>query len=281
VQVTPEEIPAVARLVDELCGVVLDETKGYLIDSRLGNVAEAAGCAGFGEFCQKARASQTLQNQIIDAITTQETLFFRDNSPYEALKHKVIPETIDSKAGTPFPKRLRIWSAACSTGQEPYSIAMTLSELLPDIHSWDINILATDIADSAIKHASLGRYAKHEVQRGMTPQMLSKYFQEESGVWRVKEELRYMIHFDRRNLLEPFTGMGPFDIAFCRNVAIYFKMDAKRDLFNRLADQVTLDGYMFVGSSESLANLDSRFVPQHHCRSIFYQPNKQHAMATA
>ncbi len=279
-QVTPEEIPTVARLVNELCGVMLDETKGYLIDSRLGSIAEAAGCASFSEFSQKARASRTLQNQIIDAITTQETLFFRDNSPFEALKHKAIPEMIDSKAGTPYPKRLRIWSAACSTGQEPYSIAMTLCELLPDIHSWDVNILATDISDSAVAHASLGRYAKHEVQRGMTPLMLSKYFQEEPSGWRVKEELRGMIRFDRRNLLEQHTGLGPFDIIFCRNVAIYFEIETKRKLFNRLADRLVPDGYLFVGSSESLTNLDPRFIAQHHCRSVFYQPNKQPAMAT-
>ena len=165
-QVTPEEIPAVARLVNELCGVVLDETKGYLIDSRLGSVAQQAACASFGELCQKARGNRTVELKIIDAITTQETLFFRDNSPFEAFKHKAIPETIDAKANTAFPKRLRIWSAACSTGQEPYSIAMTLCNLLPDVHSWDIKILATDICDSAITQASLGRYAEHEVQRG-------------------------------------------------------------------------------------------------------------------
>ncbi len=278
-QVTPEEIPAVARLVDELCGVVLDETKGYLIDSRLGAIADAAGCANFGDFCRTARADRTLQDQIIDAITTQETLFFRDNSPFEALRHKAIPETIDAKAATPFPKRLRIWSAACSTGQEPYSIAMTLSDLLPDIQSWDINILATDICDSAVAHASLGRYAKHEVQRGMTPQMLSKYFQEEPDGWRVKEEIRCMIRFDRRNLLESFASLGPFDIIFCRNVAIYFETDVKRKLFNNLSDRLTPEGYLFVGSSESLTSLDSRFVAQHHCRSVFYQPNKRPDMA--
>ena len=165
-QVTSEEIPAVARFVDELCGVVLDETKGYLIDSRLGSLVEAAGCANFTEFLRKAQTVQTLQHQIVDAITTQETLFFRDSSPFDALSHKAIPETIDAKSGTPFSKRLRIWSAACSTGQEPYSIAMTLCNLLPDVHSWDIKILATDICDSAITQASLGRYAEHEVQRG-------------------------------------------------------------------------------------------------------------------
>ncbi len=156
---------------------------------------------------------------------------------------------------------------------------MTLSELLPDIQSRDVDILATDISDSAIMQASLGRHAKHEVQRGMTSQMLSKYFQQEADGWRVKEALRSMIRFDRRNLLQPMTGLGPFDIIFCRNVAIYFNEDVKRDLFNRLSERLTPDGYLFVGSSESLANLDPRFIPQHHCRSIFYQPNRQSVMS--
>ncbi len=109
--------------------------------------------------------------------------------------------------------------------------------------------------------------------------MLSKYFQQEADGWRVKEALRSMIRFDRRNLLQPMTGLGPFDIIFCRNVAIYFNEDVKRDLFNRLSERLTPDGYLFVGSSESLANLDPRFIPQHHCRSIFYQPNRQSVMS--
>ena len=273
--VTPQELPAVAKLVRDLCGVVLDETKGYLIDSRLAEIATAAACADFGDFCQKARSDMTLQNRIIDAITTQETLFFRDNSPFEALKQKAIPETIDIKASSPFPKRLRIWSAACSTGQEPYSIAMTLAEIIPDIANWDINILATDICDAAIAKASLGKYGRHEVQRGMSPLKLSKYFNEESDGWRIKEDLRYLIRFDRRNLLKPFTGLGPFDIFFCRNVAIYFETDVKRKLFNSLSDRLTPHGYLFTGSSESLNSLDSRFKAQQHCRSVFYQPNKR------
>jgi chemotaxis protein methyltransferase CheR len=278
-QITTREIPAVAQLVHKLCGVALDETKGYLIDSRLGGLVGEAGCASFSDLCEKAHGNKSLELNIIDAITTQETLFFRDESPFEALKHKAIPEAIDARASTPFPKRLRIWSAAASTGQEAYSIAMTLSELLPDIQSRDVDILATDISDSAIMQASLGRHAKHEVQRGMTSQMLSKYFQQEADGWRVKEALRSMIRFDRRNLLQPMTGLGPFDIIFCRNVAIYFNEDVKRDLFNRLSERLTPDGYLFVGSSESLANLDPRFIPQHHCRSIFYQPNRQSVMS--
>jgi chemotaxis protein methyltransferase CheR len=278
-RITPEEIPQVSQLVGRLCGVVLDSSKDYLIESRLGSVAQDAGCASFAELCRAAGNNQTLQQKIVDAITTNETLFFRDSSPFEALRHKALPELIDSKAGSPFPRRIRIWSAACSTGQEPYSIAMTLCELLPDVHDWDINILATDISDAAITQASFGRYAAYEIQRGMSPAMLRKYFREEPTGWRVNEELRSMVRFDRRNLLKSFADLGVFDVVFCRNVAIYFDEDVKRDLFHRLADRLAPEGYMFVGSSESLAGVDPRFVPQQHCRSVFYQPNKQKTLA--
>ncbi|MCK4659779.1 MAG: protein-glutamate O-methyltransferase CheR [Phycisphaerae bacterium] len=276
-QVTAEDIKVISRLVNDLCGVVLDEGKGYLIEARLSGVAQEAGCKTFSELYTKARydKDKTLQNAIINAITTQETLFFRDTSPFEALQHKALPELIDAKSGTAFPKRLRIWSAAASTGQEAYSIAMTLHELIPDIHSWDIKITGTDISDAAIKQASLGRYAEHEIKRGMQPQLLAKYFTHEPGAWKVKDELRALVAYRRLNLLEPFAGIGPFDIIFCRNVAIYFSVEARKSLFHRLAKELVAGGYLFVGSSESLTDLGPRFAPQHHCRAVFYQPSKQ------
>jgi chemotaxis protein methyltransferase CheR len=275
-QVTAEDMGFVIKLVDELCGVVLDNSKAYLIESRLADVAKAAGCASYRELCQKARydSDRALQAKIIDAITTQETLFFRDSSPFDALQHKVIPETIDSKAKTAFPRRIRVWSAASSTGQEAYSIAMTFCELIPDVASWDISILATDISDAALKAASAGAFAKHEIQRGMKPQFLAKYFLETHGAWKVKDHIRAMVAFQNRNLLQPFVGIGPFDIIFCRNVAIYFDAARRRDLFHRLAERLTPDGYLFVGSSESLLDLGPRFAPQNHCRATFYQPNR-------
>jgi chemotaxis protein methyltransferase CheR len=275
-RVIDKEIAIVADLVEELCGIILDESKGYLIESRLGSIAESHGCSSFTELCQKVRRNgdQMLRSRIIDAITTQETLFFRDASPFEALQHKVIPEIIDAASGTMFPKRLRIWSAASSTGQEVYSIAMTLCELIPDILKWDVRILGTDISDSAIKHASLGQYADHEIQRGMKPAMLRKYFTEVKNGWKIKDELRILTAFQRRNLLQPFTDVGSFDVVFCRNVAIYFDTETKRSLFNRLANQLTTNGYLFVGSSESLMDLGSKFKPCYHCRTVFYQPNK-------
>jgi chemotaxis protein methyltransferase CheR len=274
-QVTMEDITFVAKLVDELCGVVLDDSKGYLIESRLGDIAKASGCSSYRDLCQKARynGDRVLQNKIIDAITTQETLFFRDESPFNALQHKAIPELLDIKAKTAFPKRLRIWSAASSTGQEAYSIGIMLCETIPDILTWDINILGTDISDAAIQVASLGWYAKHEIQRGMKPQLLTKYFVEQKGGWKIKDQVRAMVSYQKRNLLQPFNGIGPFDIIFCRNVAIYFDPPHRRDLFLRLAERLTPEGYLLVGSSESLLDLGPRFAPKNHCRATYYQPN--------
>lgn len=275
-QVTADDIQYVARLVDELCGIVLDDSKAYLVESRLSELAEVNGCSCYRDLCQKARydSDPILQTRIIDAITTRETLFFRDASPFDALRNRVIPDLIDGRARTAFPKRLRIWSAACSTGQEPYSIAMTLCETIPDISSWDVNILATDISDAAIKAASLGRYAKHEIQRGMTPPALAKYFVEQNGGWKIKDQIRAMVAFQRRNLLQPFAGLGPFDVIFCRNVAIYFDAPRRKDLFLRLAERLVPDGCLFAGSAESLLDLGPRFAPKSHCRATYYQPNR-------
>jgi len=281
-EVTGEDIKVISRLVDDLCGIVLDETKGYLIKSRLTRIAEETGCTTFSELYYKVRYAhdKTLQTKIIDAITTNETLFFRDTTPFEAMRHKVIPDLIDEKAGTAYPRRLRIWSAACSTGQEPYSMVMVLHELLPDAVKWDIQITATDISDAAIRQASLGRYNEMEISRGMQPQLLAKYFNREPNGWKVKDEVRGLVAFRRINLLEPFVGLGPFDIVFCRNVAIYFSPEARRSLFLRLADTLTPSGYLFVGSSESLTDLGPRFTPHQHCRSVFYRPNRPATGAT-
>lgn len=275
-RVTPDELKILARLVNDLCGVVLDESKAYLIESRLSKVAEDAGCKNFSELYYKARYenNKTIQIKIIDAITTHETLFFRDTSPFEALQHKVFPDLFDAKAKTATPKRIRIWSAACSTGQEPYSVAIVLHELLPDIATWDIRITGTDISDSAIQQASIGRFRDIEIQRGLKPEILEKYFIREPNSWKIKDEIRAMVAYRRLNLLEPFNGIGPFDVILCRNVAIYFDAVARKSLFERLVKELTPEGYLFVGSSESLTDLGPQFIPQHHCRAIFYQPNK-------
>ena len=272
---TAANIDAVCGLVLDLCGVYIDESKAYLIDSRLSQISQRAGCASYGELVRKARYGndRSLQSSIVDAITTHETLFFRDDSPFEALQHKVLPDLLDLKSKTLFPKRLRIWSAACSTGQEPYSVAMALCELLSDIHAWDIKIHASDVSDESVRKASAGWYAAHEIERGLTKPRLQRFFTAAEGGWRANPELRGLISFERRNLLEPFRTLGPFDIVLCRNVAIYFKPEARDDLFLRLTQVMTPEGYLFVGSQESLVQLGPRFKPQLHCRGVFYRPN--------
>lgn len=269
------EVASVSGLILDLCGIMLDESKGYLIESRLAPVAQQLGLGSYTELVHKARTSydQALLKQIIDAITTNETLFFRDDSPFEALQHKALPELIDAKAKSAFPKRLRIWSAACSTGQEPYSIAMTLHELIPDVNSWDVTILATDICDAAIEQASAGAYTAFEVDRGMKANYLTRYLTRHQSQWKVRDEVRALVSFQRLNLMSPYTGLGPFDIVFCRNVAIYFTPEGRRDVFQRISKTLTKDGYLFVGCAESLADLGPQYTPHHHCRGMFYRPN--------
>lgn len=269
------EIAEVSTLVMDLCGIFLDESKGYLIESRLGPLASEFGCITYTELVRKAKVQRDKQllSKIIDAITTNETLFFRDGSPFEALQFKALPELLDAKSKTAFPQRVRIWSAACSTGQEVYSLAMTLYELIPNIHQWDVQVLGTDISDAALSQASSGIYSAFEIERGMKPALLSRYFTRHGNGYKVKDELRSLCSFQRQNLQEPFKVAGPFDIIFCRNVVIYFTPTARRDIFTRLAASLQSEGYLFVGSAESLSDLGPRFQPHHHCRSVFYRPN--------
>lgn len=273
---TPAGIDAVCDLVDDLCGICWDESKAYLIEARLEKIVQESSCVNYEELVRKVRAEIVpgLKDQVIDAVTTNETLWFRDASPFEALKHKLVPEIIDEKAKGIFPRRLRIWSAACSTGQEAYSIAMTLADLIPDYLEWDIQILGTDISPAAVQQASRGEYSNLEVGRGLTSTHLNKHFTDLGKSWKISDELRSLCHFQTRNLHQPFTGLGPFDVIFCRNVAIYFNDKDRVSLFERLADVLNTNGWIIVGSSESLAQYGTRWQPEHHCRANCYHPNR-------
>ena len=270
---TQTEIEAVCDLVHELCGVYLCRTKGYLVETRLSELASRSGCENFDALVAKARAvaSDGLRREIVDKMTTNETLFFRDTAPFEALQHKVIPHIIDAREKTRTPTRLRIWSAGCSTGQEAYSIAMTLSELIPDAVDWDIKIIGTDVSDDVIRHASAGIYSEHQVQRGLSVRLREKYFTRCAGGWQISDPIRSLVQFQRANLLQSFTSLGTFDVIFCRNVAIYFTQEDRMRLFDRFADVLASDGYLFVGSAEALSDLRTRFVPEHHCRTAVYR----------
>ena len=274
-QIDSKDVDAVCGLVLDLCGVYLDSSKSYLIESRLGEIVKRYECASYGELVNRVRRTSDLRlkSEIIDAITTHETLFFRDNSPFEAFKHKALPELIDKKQDTPFPKRIRIWSAATSTGQEAYSIAMSVCELIPDAETWDIKIMATDISNGSIAKASRGKYTDHDMQRGVPQKYKDRYFTRDGNDWTIDDRIRAMISFRTFNLHDAFTSLGQFDIIFCRNVAIYFTPEARKSLFERLTQSLSAYGYLFVGSAEMLVNLNPKFKPQNHCGSVFYQPN--------
>lgn len=275
IKISPDELKVVAQYIQDISGIYLDQSKSYLFETRLSSVAEEHGCASYRELHQKAKYDGTkkIERAIVDAITTNETLFFRDKGPFELLQHKILPEVIDArapKAGT-MKTNLRVWSAAASTGQELYSIAIIIRELLRDLAKYNITLLGTDISDAAIAQASYGKYNKFEIERGLDKSALQKYFTLFGDSWKIKDEVRSMVNFRKLNLMEPFTTLGKFDIIFCRNVAIYFSMPDRTKLFNKIADSLADDGYLIIGSTESLTGVCSRFVPKRHLRSIFYQ----------
>jgi chemotaxis protein methyltransferase CheR len=274
VSITPNELVVWSRYVREICGISLDESKGYLLETRLGGLLRETGAASFSELYYRAKAdlANALRRKIIDAITTNETSFFRDSAPFDLLRHKLIPELVDRrrKSGARIVP-IRIWSAACSTGQEAYSTGIVLKELLGSFSGYDIRILGTDISDRAVAAASYGHYGRLELDRGMPAGMVSKYFAPVGGTWKIQDEIRALASFRTMNLLEPFSFPAPFDIIFCRNVAIYFTEPDKVRLFQSLRRCLSPDGVLIIGATESLSGLCPEFESKRYLRSIFYQ----------
>lgn len=273
-KLSPGELPLLQQMVRQLTGVALDGSKGYLVESRLGPIAERVGCTNFNELYFRVRYGRdaALEAQIVDAITTHETTFFRDDAPYDALQFKLLPEVIDARERMGQPKRLRIWSAACSTGQEPYSMGIVLHELLRDLSGWDIEILATDISAGTIETAARGVFPEHEIARSARPKLTPKYFVKEGNGWRIQDSVRKLVKFRQLNLLEPFPSLGPFDVVFLRNVLIYFETATRHDIVRRLTRTLLPHGWLMVGASENLLDVGPEYVPQTHCRSTVYQP---------
>lgn len=274
-KITAEEIKLVTKYIYEISGIYLDESKKYLLETRLNGVAEEQGCSTFQDLLKKAKTdvSKSIERKIIDAISTNETLFFRDTGPFQLLQHKIFPELIDARTPkTPQLKtNLKVWSAASSTGQELYSVAIVLQELLGDMSKYSIKLLGTDISDAAVSQASSGKFNKFEIERGLARDKLTKYFSMSGQTWKINDQIRALVNFRKFNLMTPFTGLGKFDVVLCRNVAIYFTLEDRKKLFNKIADVLEPDGYLIIGSTESLTGICPRFIPKRHLRSIFYQ----------
>jgi chemotaxis protein methyltransferase CheR len=218
----------------------------------------------------KSDPSRALDRRIIDAITTNETSFFRDTAPFDLLRHKIIPDLVDRRARRGA-SAIRIWSAACSTGQELYTIAILLKELLGDPDRYGVRLVGTDISDGAVARASRGRFSPIEISRGLTEAQRTKYFIPFDGEWQIRDEIRAMASFKRMNLMTDFSALGRFDVILCRNVAIYFNERDRISLFGRMERALEPDGYLVIGAMESLNGTSPQFESKRHLRSVYYQ----------
>ncbi len=247
----PANFDFIAALLKERSGLIVTQDKLYLLDARLSPIARKHNHAGLDALAAAMRVpfSEPLIGEVVDAMTTNETSFFRDKNPFEALRTVLIPGLMTRRA----PQRaIRIWSAACSTGQEPYSLAMLLREHFPALRDWRVEIVATDLSPTVLDRCREGVFSAFEVQRGLPIQMLVKHFDQEGQAWRIKPELRRMIDFRPLNLLGGIESLGRFDIILCRNVLIYFDQPTKTSVLNRMAKMLPPDGALMSGGAESV-----------------------------
>jgi chemotaxis protein methyltransferase CheR len=275
--VTPTEYEYLRKFLRDHSGLDLSADKQYLIESRLLPLARKAGISGIGELVQKLQGagSGALVTSVVEAMTTNETFFFRDKVPFDHFRDTIMPEIIKARAGR---RSVRIWCAAGSTGQEPYSLAMSLKEMGAALTGWRVEIIATDLSQEVLEKAKAGIYSQFEVQRGLPIQMLMKYFKQTGETWQINPELRAMIQHRQLNLLHDFAQLGTFDVIFCRNVLIYFDQDTKINIFNRLARQIEGDGFLVLGAAETVVGLTDTFKPIPEKRGL-YKPNDSRAAA--
>ena len=264
---TPPDYEYLLKLLKDHSGLDLSADKQYLIDSRLLPLARKAGLPGLPELVQRMKGGSTgLIAPVVEAMTTNETFFFRDRIPYDHFRDTIMPELLQTRASR---KALRIWCAAGSTGQEPYSIAMCLKEMSAALTGWRVEILATDLSQEVLEKSRAGIYSQFEVQRGLPIQMLVKYFKQIGELWQINADLRAMVQHRQLNLLHDFSPLGHFDIIFCRNVLIYFDQETKTNIFGRLAQVIEPDGFLVLGAAETVVGLTEQFKPEGDRRGLY------------
>jgi chemotaxis protein methyltransferase CheR len=268
--VTPLDYDFLRKLLKERSGLDLSADKQYLVESRLMPLARKAGLPGIPELVQKMKnGAEVLTVEVVEAMTTNETFFFRDKIPFDHLRDTILPTLMQSRASR---KTLRIWSAAGSTGQEPYSIAMCLKEKAASLSGWRIEIVSTDLSQEVLEKSKTGLYSQFEVQRGLPIQLLVKYFTQIGELWQINSELRGMVQHKQLNLLQDFSHLGKFDVIFCRNVLIYFDQETKIGIFERIAKVIEPDGMLMLGAAESVVGITDAFRPCSDKRGL-YLPN--------
>jgi len=266
--VTTTDYDFIRKLLKQRSGLMLSAEKHYLVESRLMPIAQRRGFASLSELTRHLRTGldEALIVEVVEAMTTNETFFFRDRIPFDHFKSFIMPQLLAARTGT---RRIRIWCAAASTGQEPYSLAMALKEMGHAIDGYRIEILATDLSNEVLEKAKAGIYSQFEVQRGLPIQMLLKYFSQSGETWQISPDIRSMVQFRSFNLLTDFARLGPFDLVLCRNVLIYFDQPMKSELLERLSRVVASDGYLILGSAETTIGLTQSFATVPDRRGLY------------
>jgi chemotaxis protein methyltransferase CheR len=270
--VTPLDYDFLRKLLKDRSGLMLSADKQYLVESRLTPVSRKHSLTSLGELVAKLKAgNEELTVDVVEAMTTNESFFFRDKITFEHFRDAIVPALMTARARE---RRIRIWCAAASTGQEPYSLAMMLKEMKDKLGGWRVEILGTDISVDVLEKAKAGVYSQFEVQRGLPIQMLVKFFTQAGDTWQIAPDIRAMVQYRHHNLLAEFSGFGRFDVVFCRNVLIYFDQETKSGVLNRIARQLDPDGYLVLGAAETVVGLSDAFKPIAEKRGL-YAPNKE------
>lgn len=264
---TPEEFEFLSGLVRKSSGLVLSSDKTYLLESRLTPIARKAELGGITELVAALRTGtkDTLAAAVTEAMTTNESFFFRDKTPFDLFNDKILPHMQQTRGAQ---RKLRIWSAAASTGQEIYSLAMLIDNN-PAVAGWKFDLLGTDLSREVLERAKLGTYTQFEVQRGLPIQLLMKYFTQVGESWQIDSKIRSMAQFKENNLLEPLAHLGKFDIIFCRNVLIYFDQPTKKMVLERMADMMPEDGCLLLGAAETVVGITDAFKPVPGARGLY------------
>jgi chemotaxis protein methyltransferase CheR len=266
--VTPLDYEFLRKLLKERSGLDLSTDKQYLVESRLVPLARRFGLPGITELVQKMKAGsvEAATAEVVEAMTTNETFFFRDKIPFDHLRETMVPALLQARANR---RTLRIWCAASSTGQEPYSIAMCLKEFGAALTGWRVEILATDLSQGVLEKSRAGLFSQFEVQRGLPIQLLVKHFTQVGELWQLNADIRAMVQHRQLNLLQDFGQLGTFDVIFCRNVLIYFDQDTKVGTLERLARAIEPDGFLVLGAAESVVGISDAFKPHPDRRGLY------------
>jgi len=264
---SPADYKFFEEMLKRESGLSLTPEKVYLLETRLMPIAQKHRLSGLEELVQKLQSSQdvSLRTAVVEAMTTNETMFFRDTAPFQRLKDDLLPFYIKARSAQ---KQLRIWSAACSSGQEPYSIAMLLKEY-PALAGWKCEIVATDISTDILDQARAATYSQFHVQRGLPIQMLVKYFTKNEDCWTIRPEIREMVHFRQANLLTDLSGLGQFDIIFCRNVLIYFDLPTKAKVLAGIRSLTKKDSVLLLGGAETVLGISENFKPLPNIKAVY------------